>query len=244
MVQAMDAFKRPIVCEWSVRANTRVLAYMQNSRTAPAKASIRFTFFHQNHPLHPIKTLVYYIKSKRKLQMNTKEYMNMSRTLLDQWRDIAYDEQADRGQLQNFWGTYFQIEKEIYEKLLSNPDEEVKGTVKELAEKYGQEVLTMVGFLDGINESLKEENPIETMEEDTVVSLAFDKEKLYKNMVAAKADWLYELPQWKEIYSEEELKKLYKEQKESTTIRKGKKVGRNDPCPCGSGKKYKKCCGR
>ena len=25
---------------------------------------------------------------------------------------------------------------------------------------------------------------------------------------------------------------------------KGKKIGRNDPCPCGSGKKYKKCCGR
>ncbi|HJX69959.1 MAG TPA: SEC-C metal-binding domain-containing protein [Dehalococcoidia bacterium] len=24
----------------------------------------------------------------------------------------------------------------------------------------------------------------------------------------------------------------------------GKKVGRNDPCPCGSGKKYKLCCGR
>ncbi|MEE0874530.1 MAG: SEC-C metal-binding domain-containing protein [Ruminococcus sp.] len=27
-------------------------------------------------------------------------------------------------------------------------------------------------------------------------------------------------------------------------MRKGKKIGRNDPCPCGSGKKYKKCCGR
>ncbi len=27
------------------------------------------------------------------------------------------------------------------------------------------------------------------------------------------------------------------------TVRKGKKVGPNDPCPCGSGKKYKKCCG-
>ena len=26
------------------------------------------------------------------------------------------------------------------------------------------------------------------------------------------------------------------------TIKKSKKVGRNDPCPCGSGKKYKKCC--
>ncbi len=27
------------------------------------------------------------------------------------------------------------------------------------------------------------------------------------------------------------------------TVKKGKKIGRNDPCPCGSGKKYKKCCG-
>ena len=168
----------------------------------------------------------------------------MSRTLLEQWKDIAYDETADRGQLQNFWGSYFQIEKEIYEKLLSNPDEEVRGTVKELAERYGQDVMTMVGVLDGIDESLVVPNPIDTMDEDTVVNLVFDKEKLYKNMVAARADWLYELPQWKEIFSESELKKLYKEQKESTTIRKGKKIGRNDPCPCGSGKKYKKCCGK
>ena len=165
-------------------------------------------------------------------------------TLYQQWQDFAYDETADRSQLEKFWGTYFQIEKEIYEKLLSNPDEVVKGTVKELAEKFGQEVLTMIGFLDGINESLLIEIDLDTVEEDTVVSLAFDKERLYKNMVAAKADWLYELPQWKEIFSESELKKLYKEQKESTTIRKGKKIGRNDPCPCGSGKKYKKCCGK
>ncbi len=32
--------------------------------------------------------------------------------------------------------------------------------------------------------------------------------------------------------------------KPMTVIREGAKVGRNDPCPCGSGKKYKKCCGR
>ena len=168
----------------------------------------------------------------------------MSRTLLEQWRDIAYNESADRGQLQRFWGSYFQIEKEIYEKLLTNPDEEVKGTVKELAEKYDQEVLTMVGFLDGINESLKVENPIETMDEDTEVSLAFDKEKLYKNMVAAKADWLYELPQWDNLLDEAKRKELYKKQKLSGTVIKGKKIGRNEPCPCGSGKKYKNCCGK
>ena len=134
-------------------------------------------------------------------------------SLLEQWRETAYSKEMNKTQLQNFWSTYFAIEKEIYEKLLENPDEEVKGTVKELAARYGQEVFTMVGFLDGINESLKEPNPIETMEEDTVVSLAFDKEKLYKNMVDAKADWLYELPQWDKIFEPERKKVLYKEQK-------------------------------
>ena len=168
----------------------------------------------------------------------------MSQTLLEQWKEIAYDEKADRGQLQRFWKEYFQIEKEIYEKLLTNPDEEVKGTVKELAEKYGQKVLTMVGFLDGIDESLKEPNPIETMEEDTVVSLAFDKEKLYKNMVDAKADWLYNLPMWDDIFDPETKKALYLEQKKSGTVIVGRKTGRNEPCPCGSGKKYKHCCGK
>ena len=165
-------------------------------------------------------------------------------SLLEQWRESAYSKEMDKAALQKFWGTYFQIEKEIYEKLLENPDEEVKGTVKELAEKYEIEVFTMTGFLDGINDSLKEPNPIEEMEEDTVVSLAFDKEKLYKNMVDAKADWLYELPQWDKIFTAERKKELYREQKQSGTIRKEKKIGRNDPCPCGSGKKYKKCCGK
>ena len=164
--------------------------------------------------------------------------------LLQEWRDTAYSQEMDQNTVQQFWGTYFELEKGIYEQLLANPDEEVKGTVKELAAKYGIEVFTMTGFLDGINDSLKEPNPIEEMEEDTVVSLAFDKEKLYKNMVDAKAEWLYELPQWDNIFSEEKRKELYKEQKASGTVRKEKKVGRNDPCPCGSGKKYKKCCGQ
>lgn len=35
-----------------------------------------------------------------------------------------------------------------------------------------------------------------------------------------------------------------KEKPVQKTVVKGKKVGRNDPCPCGSGKKYKKCCGK
>lgn len=165
-------------------------------------------------------------------------------SLLSEWRQYAYGQEADTKQGQIFWSTYFTLEKGIYEQILANPNEVVKGTVKDLATKYDVELMMMVGFLDGINESLKEENPIDTMDEDTVVNLAYDKEKLYYNMVAARADWLYELPAWDDLLTKERRTELYKEQKKSGTIIREQKVGRNEPCPCGSGKKYKFCCGK
>ncbi|SFU63950.1 MULTISPECIES: SEC-C metal-binding domain-containing protein [Butyrivibrio] len=164
--------------------------------------------------------------------------------LLKKWHDMAYSETTDKGTLQKLWTEYFQKERDIYAQLLKNPDEVVKGTVKELAEKYKVDLMTMVGFLDGINDSLKVQNPIEEMEEDTEVNLGFEKELLYKNMVNAGADWLYNLPEWEEIFDEDKRKALYKEEKASHTIRKEVKIYPNDPCPCGSGKKYKKCCGK
>lgn len=164
--------------------------------------------------------------------------------LLKKWRDAAYSETANKGDLQRLWNQYFEDEKGIYAQLLKNPDEVVTGTVKELAERYDVTIMTMTGFLDGINDSLKEKNPIEEMEEDTVVNLGFEKELLYKNMVAAGADWLYNLEEWEPIFDEERRKELYKEQKSSTTVVKEDKIYPNDPCPCGSGKKYKKCCGK
>lgn len=164
--------------------------------------------------------------------------------LLQDWQAIAYNKETNKNELQKFWQDYFLVEKGIYEKLLTNPNEVVKGTVKELADRYKIDVMTMTGFLDGINDSLKVPNPIETMTEDTEVNLGFDKEKLYKNMVDAKADWLYNLQEWDLIFSAEKKKALYLEQKKSGTIVKPKKIGRNDPCPCGSGKKYKYCHGR
>lgn len=168
----------------------------------------------------------------------------MAQTLLEKWRNSAYSEEQDQKKLQELWNDYFEKEKGIYEKLLKNPDDVVTGTVAELAKKYKVSQMIMTGFLDGINDSLKNPNPIETMEADTEVNLGFDKELLYKNMVAAGADWLYKLPQWNAIFSEEKQQELYKEQKASQTIRKEAKVYPNDPCPCGSGKKYKNCHGR
>ena len=167
-------------------------------------------------------------------------------TLLENWRNLAYGDGLNEKKREDLWKNYFAIEKGIYEKILSNPTEVVEGTVKELAEKYETDILIMTGFLDGINESLKGyENPIETMDEDTAVKIEIDPEKLYYNMVEAKASWLYGLPQWDQILSEETRTELYKKQKASGTVRReGHKIYPNDPCPCGSGKKYKKCCGR
>ena len=164
--------------------------------------------------------------------------------LLQEWREYAYGVELNSKEGKAIWDKYFEQEKAIYQQLLAAPEKVVSGTVQELADKYGMELNYMVGFLDGINESLKEPNPIEEMEADTVVKLPIDLESLYYHMVEAGADQLYELPEWDELLTPERRKELYREQKKSGTIVKERKVGRNEPCPCGSGKKYKYCCGR
>jgi hypothetical protein len=165
-------------------------------------------------------------------------------SLFDQWKEIAYKENPDKAKQKKLWDDYFQEETEIYAQLLAKPDETPEGTVQALADKFGVSLMTMTGFLDGINDSLIKKNPIEELEADTFVNLHFDKTLLYKNMVAAEAEWLYGLKEWEPIFDEATRKALYKEQKQSSTVVKEAKIYPNDPCPCGSGKKYKKCCGR
>ena len=109
--------------------------------------------------------------------------------------------------------------------------------------RFGVTPEEIVAFIDGINEVLPKPYDMNELEENSSVRLEIDFEKLYKKMVEYKAEHLYQLPQWNNIYTEEERKNFTKEQKKSRTIVKDKKIGRNDPCPCGSGKKYKKCCG-
>ena len=165
-------------------------------------------------------------------------------TLLENWRNKAYGDATDNKQKEEIWKNYFIVEKGIYEKILKNPKDVISCTVAELATKFDTDIQTITGFLDGINDSLNTPNSIEEMNEDTTISLDIDLEKLYYNMVEAKADWLYNLPEWDSLLDEEKRKDLYKTQKKSGTVVKEKKIGRNDPCPCGSGKKYKFCCGK
>ncbi len=167
-------------------------------------------------------------------------------TLLENWRVQAYGNGLSKAEQEQLWQRYFAMEKAFYEEVLKDPAHVFEGSVKELAEHFHMDVFYFTGVLDGIDESLKGyHNPIETMEEDTVVKIEIDPEKLYYNMVEAKASWLYGLPEWDAILSEERRKELYKEQKKSGTVRREtKKIYPNDQCPCGSGKKYKKCCMR
>ena len=130
--------------------------------------------------------------------------------LLETWRNLAYGDGLNDKERERLWNRYFAIEKGIYEKILSDPTQIIEGSVKELAEQYETELLIMTGFLDGINESLKDyQNPIDTMEEDTIVKIEIDPEKLYYNMVEAKADWLYNLPMWNDILPQDKRKELY-----------------------------------
>ena len=63
-------------------------------------------------------------------------------------------------------------------------------------------------------------------------------------MLEADADHLFSLDEWNDVLPEDDRRRIYKDYKRSKIVHVEKKPGRNDPCPCGSGKKYKKCCGK
>lgn len=163
-------------------------------------------------------------------------------SLYKQWTDMVVDYVRTKGE-DAFWNEYSDIETRIYKDLLASKEIK-KTTIEDLAKEYNASVEFIMGFVDGINDSLKSEYDLEKVEANTELVLDIDFEKLYFNMLDAKADYLYTLPQWDGIFSEEKRAEIEVAYKKSKTIVKEPKVGRNDPCPCGSGKKYKKCCGK
>jgi len=162
-------------------------------------------------------------------------------TLFEQWENLI-DNQTDET-FPDFWEKYSSTEKSIYIKILDNTSKKVSGTLKELVSEYQADPVIFMGFLDGINASLNNEQDFKSFDENSEVYLDIDFEKLYHNMLVAEADYLFTLPQWEIILSEETRESIITSYKRSKTIVKEKAPGRNNPCPCGSGKKYKKCCG-
>jgi len=144
----------------------------------------------------------------------------------------------------DFFKDYMGKEAEYYKNILENKNPVVEGIIKDLAEKNDMNAVQFIGFLDGANNSFKELLVLEDLTEDSEIKAEFDFEKLLWNMHDAKAEWLYGMDEWNNIFDEEKRKQIKKDYNRSKIVINENKIGRNDPCPCGSGKKYKKCCGK
>lgn len=162
-------------------------------------------------------------------------------SLFQEWEKRAARE-MNQNEYQAFWKDYLLKEQKNYEVILESKNNRLSGSIESLAESFKMDAVTFVGFLDGINTSLESEIDLTSLEADSVLDAEINWEKLYFNMLDAKAEWLYNIEAWNGILTEERKKEIKKEYNQTKTVVKGDKVGRNDPCPCGSGKKYKKCC--
>ena len=169
-------------------------------------------------------------------------------TYYETWIDNS-ENVKDQTSYTQYINAYYSMEKDAYDKILSAyPDNAAltSGKASELAAKLGFNKDTMdifVGFLDGIKTSLNNELDVENVNDDSDIKLDIDYEKLYYNMKDAKATWLFKLPSWKKVLDENKTAEISRAYREAN-IAHSNKVGRNDPCPCGSGKKYKNCCGK
>jgi hypothetical protein len=162
-------------------------------------------------------------------------------SLLKEWKELL--ENQTETSVNNFWDEYSSTETRIYEDILRKKNAKISGVISKLAEEYKTSAVLIVGFLDGINSSLIDAVNLEGLDDESEISIMIDFESLYFHMLEAGADYLFELPEWKAILSENKIIEITKAYKRSKIVVKGERIGRNDPCPCGSGKKYKKCCG-
>jgi hypothetical protein len=164
-------------------------------------------------------------------------------SLYVKWEELV-DQDRSQTEYDEFWKEYLEKEMKIYQHILENKGEVVSGRVDEVSKRFDMDPVTFAGFVSGINTSLKTPVDIDNLNEDTEVSFDVDYEALYFNMLEAKADWLYTLTEWDNILTQEKRKEIVRQYNSTRTIIKGNKIGRNDACPCGSGLKYKKCCGK
>ena len=163
-------------------------------------------------------------------------------SLFKEWNKLIGNQ--TQATIDDFWQEYAGGEQKIYQDLLANYPAKLTGKIGELAAKYEVRPVIFMGFLDGIQTSLANPFKLDDLDEESVVDLDVVWETLLFNMFKADADYLYGLEEWKNIVTEERYKQIYDDFRRSRTVRVEKKPGRNDPCPCGSGKKYKNCCGK
>lgn len=163
--------------------------------------------------------------------------------LYEKWREVSENHANEASEIK-FWEEFLKVESSIYNTILLEKKEMITGKVSDLAKEYKTTPVYFMGFLDGINESIEEALDLEKVEEDSTIMIKINWELLYRNMVKVEAHWLFRLKGWDDILDSSLRKEIEKEHNKSKIVVKEEKIGRNDPCTCGSGKKYKKCCGK
>lgn len=163
-------------------------------------------------------------------------------SLYEQWKDRIQDE-GNKQEYTEFVQRYYALEESAYQMIFESYPMELKGTASDMAKMLGfkDDMTVFMGFLDGINESIKTAMDLEKITPESDLDIEIDYEKLYWNMHEAKADWLYNIKEWDNVISMERREEIAKQYRTSKIVH-NEKIGRNDPCPCGSGKKYKNCC--
>lgn len=161
------------------------------------------------------------------------------------WNEKIEDT-TDEKRFNDFVEHYYRTEQRAYDLILQGYlDMVLEGKATDLAERleFAGDMVVFLGFLDGINNSLKNELDLENIVDDSEIRLEIDYAKLLYNMHDAKANWLFKLDSWANVFNEAEQEEIAK-QFRTDHIAVSDKIGRNDPCPCGSGLKYKKCHGK
>lgn len=150
--------------------------------------------------------------------------------------------------------------KELYEYLLEKTLDAYRSREEELGAGVLREIERMVllrivdekwmDHLDAMDQ-LREGIGLRAYgQKDPLVEYKFESYQMFQNMVAAiQEDVVRYVFRVNVVQTPREQRQVVEnryggEEGAGKPVRRGKKVGRNDPCPCGSGKKYKKCCGR
>lgn len=103
------------------------------------------------------------------------------KTLLEQWQDSLCKNE-------DFWKNYQEKEKQAYIILLNIDKHPILGTVKDFSNKFNMNIIEFIGFLYGLNDSLKTPNNMEELTEDSIITLDYDENLLYKNMMSVGYD--------------------------------------------------------
>lgn len=103
-------------------------------------------------------------------------------TLLKQWEDKAFNTSRTENEQKSFWKKYQHDEFSCYKTLLNIKTSPILGTVASFSDMFNVDIITFIGFLSGLNDSLKTPNNLNELERNTIITLDYDAELLYKNM--------------------------------------------------------------